>query len=75
LQLKGAKVVTGARQTGVKDRNFKASTKRFWREKPHFDRGFLHKPGQSFQILREGAKMMVPPFLLRQQASPNVNAV
>jgi hypothetical protein len=55
LQLKGAKVVTGARQTGVKDRNFEASTERFWRKRA-FHRGFLHKPGQSFQVLREAAE-------------------
>jgi hypothetical protein len=55
LQLKGAKVVTGARQTGVKDRILRLLQNDFWRKKPHSIEA-LHKPGQSFQVLREAAK-------------------
>jgi hypothetical protein len=75
LQLKGAKVVTGARQTGVKDRILRLLQNDFWRKKPHSIEAFcinLVSPSRSCEKPR---KMMAPTFLLRQQASPNVNAV
>jgi len=37
LHPKVAKVVTGARQTGVKDRNFEGVCRRFWSQKRQSD--------------------------------------
>jgi len=53
LQLKGAKVVTGARQTGVKDRNFEASAADFG----------ARNRAATVQVLPEAAKDDGPPFL------------